>query len=115
MKSHFNRRDTDPERFCGFLDVEVLDIAELKDLAINCGEADNCFLKDLTNLLPFHNFRRNFAPVPEQSRRHNSSVIGRIVKRFHANDRLSPKSASRLIECNADEPGAELGFRPKCG
>jgi hypothetical protein len=80
MKSHFNRRDTDPERFCGFLDVEVLDIAELKDLAINCGEADNCFLKHLTNLLPFYSFRRNFAPIPEQSRRHDSSVIGRIVK-----------------------------------
>jgi hypothetical protein len=37
MKSHFYRRYTDAERFCGFLDVEVLDIAELKDLAINCG------------------------------------------------------------------------------
>jgi hypothetical protein len=80
MKPHFNRRDTDAERFCGLLDAEFLNIAELKDLAINCGKTDNCFLKHLTNLLPFHSFRRNFAPVPEQSWRHNSSVIRRIVK-----------------------------------
>jgi hypothetical protein len=80
MKSHFNRRDTDAERFCGFLDAQVFDIAELKNLAINRGETDNCLLKHLTNLLPFHGFRRNFAPVPEQSRRHNASVMRRIVK-----------------------------------
>src|ERR1700677_1193689 len=115
MKPHFNRRDTNAEHFCGFLDVEGLDIAELKDLAIDCGEAENCFLKHLTNLLPLHNFRRNFAPVPQQSRRHNSSAIGSVVKRFHANDRLPAKSTSRLIQCDADEPGAEPGFRPKCG
>src|ERR1700677_4840362 len=115
MKPHLNRRNTDTERFRGFLDVEVLDIAELKDLAINCGEVGNRFLKQVTNLVPFHNFRRDFAPVPEQSRRRNSFAIGRIFKRFHGNDRLSPKPASRLIECDADQPGADPGFGPKCG
>jgi hypothetical protein len=78
MKSHFDTRDADAERFCGFLDAEFLNIAELKDLAINCREADNCFLKHPTNFLPLHGFRRDFAPLPNQSRRHNASVIGRI-------------------------------------
>ena len=80
MKAHFNRRDTDAKRFCGFFDAEFLNVAELKDLAINCGEADNGILKHLTSLLPFQSFRRNFAPVAEQSRRRNFSVIGRVVE-----------------------------------
>ena len=80
MKPHLDRRSTDAKRFCGFFDAEFFNIAQLKDLAVNCGEADHCFPKHLANLLPLHSFRRNFAPIAEQSRRYNSSIIGRIVK-----------------------------------
>ena len=44
-------------------------------MAINRGETDNGILKHLTNLVSVYSFLRNFAPVPEQSRRRDSSVL----------------------------------------